>query len=126
MPKLPTVLAAAIPFAVYALMASPALAAAKAKAAGADLANGKKIYDTTCAMCHGTVATRKPTLPNAANFFKGEFKRTGGKDADLDKMIKLGGAGFGKGASPQMPAQATLSEKGRKDVIAFVKTLKKK
>lgn len=124
---LATVLAAAIPLAVSATLASTAFAAAKPAAkAGGDVAAGKKTYETTCAMCHGTLAAKKPMLPNAPNFFKGEFKRTGGKDAEMDKMIKLGGAGYGKGASPQMPAQATLSDKDRKSVIAFIKTLKGK
>lgn len=117
---LATVLAAALPVATTAMVATPAIAAGKA-----DVAKGKKIYESSCAMCHGTLAAKKPTLPNAANFFKGEFKRTGGKDAEMDKMIKLGGAAYGKGASAQMPAQPQLSDQDRKDVIAFIKTLKK-
>ncbi len=111
--------AIALPIVAVFAMASPA------HAAKGDAAKGKAIYEKSCAMCHGSLAAKKPTLPNAADFFKGSFPRTKGNDKELDKMIKLGGAGYGKGASPQMPPQA-ISEKERTDVIAFIKSLKKK
>ena len=129
---LATALAAGIPFAVCAaLSAAPSAEAQPAKgakteakkSAGPDLANGKKVYEVSCFVCHGSLAAKKPALPNAGDFFKGEFKFTKGKDDLMEQMIRKGGAGFGKGASPQMPPQPQLKDKDVKDVIAFIKTL---
>lgn len=122
-------LAAGLPLAaalVVPITIQQAQAAAKpAKAAKADLVAGKKVYETNCASCHGSLAMQKPTLPNAGNFFSGNLPRTKGNLADMEKIIKVGGAGYGKGASPAMPAWPQLSAKDIANVAAFEKSLHK-
>ncbi|MEB3236697.1 MAG: cytochrome c [Candidatus Sericytochromatia bacterium] len=103
-----------------------ALTVQPAHAAGGNVANGKKVFQANCATCHGSEATKKPVLANAANFWKGEFKRTKGVEANVAKMVEKGGAGYGGGASAQMPAWGFLKPQDRKDVVAYVLQFKKK
>lgn len=133
MRNLTIALAASLPFAltvVLPITIELAIAAAKptpAKGgASVEIGNGKKIYEASCAMCHGALSVKKPMLPNAANFFAGQFKVTKGNSKEMDKLIKIGGAAYGKGLTAQMPAQPQLSDQDRKDVVAFIKTLKGK
>ncbi|MEB3299961.1 MAG: c-type cytochrome [Candidatus Sericytochromatia bacterium] len=111
---------------VASLAAAFALTVQPADAAGGNVANGKKVFQANCATCHGTEATKKPVLPNAANFWKGEFKRTKGIPANVAKIVEKGGAGYGGGASAQMPAWGFLKAEDRKDVVAYVLSFKKK
>ena len=95
--------------------------------ASIDLKAGKKIYETNCATCHGTIAAGKPTLPNAANFFTGKLRLTHGNPVLMAKIITIGGRRFGHGASFEMPAWGTLlSHQQVLDVTAFERTLHKK
>ncbi|MBM3267579.1 MAG: cytochrome c [Candidatus Sericytochromatia bacterium] len=111
--------------AILVAAAIPVTFASAAFAAKGDAAKGKAIYVRSCAMCHGAISAGKPTLPNAADFFKGQFKLTKGAEKEMDKLIKVGGAAYGKGGTAQMPPQPQLSDKDRADVIAFIKTMKK-
>ena len=90
------------------------------------LADGKSVYTTNCATCHGALSARRPTLPNAADFFAGKFRLTHGNPALMEQIIKVGGAKFGHGASPQMPPWgAVLTPKQIADVAAFERSLHK-
>ncbi|MBU6429772.1 MAG: c-type cytochrome [Cyanobacteria bacterium REEB65] len=120
----PVVLTTGMQAAHAAVKKHPVKAAATG---GYDLKDGKNVFVTNCATCHGTLAARKPTLPNAANFFAGKLRLTHGNPALMQKIIAEGGARFGHGASPQMPPWGgTLSAKQIKDVAAFERSLKGK
>ncbi len=109
---------------------SPSLALAvrraEAQQAG-DPAQGKVIYEKKCALCHGTDG--KGDGPGAVNldpkprdFTKAKYKiRTSASgqaptDADLLHVISEGMPGT------SMPAWKVLSEKERRDLVAYLKT----
>ena len=79
---------------------------------------GKSVYSTKCASCHGADGVAKEAM---AKMMKVDMKPLGSKevqgksDADLKKII-LGGTG-------KMKAQ-TVSDKQADDVVAFLRTLK--
>ncbi len=84
--------------------------------------DAKKLYDQTCAMCHGpegkgdgpTAQVLQPKPANLATVLKG-------KDAAyLTKLLKEGGAGVGK--SPLMPAyKDILKDEQIRALIKYVK-----
>lgn len=106
----------------FAFVSCLAVSAISSNAFAGDVKNGKKVYDQNCAACHGVkgkgdglaAAALKPK-PN--NFAKGVFKY-GGKDADLEKLIKSG-----KGPMPKW--SGVISDKNIKDVVSYIRTLKK-
>jgi mono/diheme cytochrome c family protein len=79
---------------------------------------GKAIYSTKCASCHGADGVAKEAM---AKMMKVDMKSLGSKevqaksDADLKKII-LNGQG-------KMKAQ-TVPDKQADDVVAFLRTLK--
>lgn len=84
---------------------------------------GKKTYDMNCAMCHGPKgagdgAAAAALNPKPRNFTEGKFKY-GSTDKDLFNLISKG-----KGAMP--PWGSVLKENQIYDVIAYIRTLKKK
>jgi mono/diheme cytochrome c family protein len=99
-------------------MAAVLLAAATLSAA--DAAAGKAIYDKSCKTCHGADGT-----PNAAiaKSYKVEMRHLGAKevqaltDADHVKAVT---DGIGK-----MKAIKSVTAAQARDVVAFVRTLKK-
>ena len=100
-----------------------------AEAFAADAAKGKELYKTYCVSCHGETGLGDgPTgknLPPAMkprNFQVGDFKVVT-DDASLIDLLKKGGPAFG--LSPLMAAQAALSDDDIKNVVAFVRSLKK-
>lgn len=106
----------------------PVHKAAVHKVAGGkyNLADGKAVFVRNCATCHGSLAARKPVLPNAANFFAGKLRLTHGNPALMQHLITVGGAAYGHGASPTMPAWGhILSAKQIADVAAFERSLHK-
>ena len=100
------------------------LSGLSAMAAGkGDAKAGKKIFETNCATCHGLTGkgdgvASSALNPKPRNFFEAKFKY-GSDDASLFKTISLG-----KGIMP--PWKGILSDKQINDVIAHVRTLKKK
>ncbi|MBI2554298.1 MAG: c-type cytochrome, partial [Candidatus Rokubacteria bacterium] len=100
--------------------------AAEAQQAG-DPAQGKVIYEKKCVLCHGEKGDGNgpagPLLdPRPRDFTKGKYKiRTSASgrlptDADLLRVISEGMPGT------SMPAWKVLSEKERRDLVAYVKT----
>lgn len=104
------------------VMASSFVISINANAAG-NVANGKKIYAQSCATCHGVTGKGDTPIANSLNpkprnFVEGKFKY-GNKDADLVKIISNG-----KGAMP--PWKAALKPAQIDDVVAYIRSLKKK
>jgi mono/diheme cytochrome c family protein len=112
-----------------------ALAPVTAMAAG-DLAKGKETFKTFCVTCHGESGKgdgpgAQGLTPSPRDFTKGEFKfdanKNGktGEDADLKLVISKGPGEFG--GAPFMPAWGgTLSDADIDNVIAVIRSLKKK
>jgi mono/diheme cytochrome c family protein len=113
-----------------ATLISPAVALA------GDAAAGKVTFNMFCATCHGESGKGDGPVgavlnPHPRDFTKGEFKfdtdgdGKAGTDADLFNVITNGAGKYG--GSQQMAAWGgSLSEAQRKDVIAYVRTLKAK
>lgn len=110
------------------------LAPTAAWAAG-DAAAGKVTFTANCAACHGDSGKGDGPVgaaldPHPRDFTQGVFKfdtdKDGktGTDADLKGVITKGAAAFG--GSPLMVSWGALSPKEIDDVIAYIRTLKKK
>ena len=91
----------------------------------AALAKGKKVYETNCMVCHGPKgggdgAAASGLNPKPRNFLKDAFKQ-GESEGEIFNTVSKGLAGTA------MPAwEAVLSEKDRKNVAAFVHSLRPK
>jgi cbb3-type cytochrome c oxidase subunit III len=88
-----------------------------------NLSEGKKIYDMNCATCHGSKgagdgAAAAGLNPKPRNFTEGKFKY-GSTDKDLFNLIS-------KGKGPMPAWGSILKENQIYDVIAYIRTLKKK
>ncbi|PKL77128.1 MAG: hypothetical protein CVV27_06750 [Candidatus Melainabacteria bacterium HGW-Melainabacteria-1] len=106
----------------YALVWSLSAPTASVQAAAGNAANGKKLYAAQCTVCHGVLGkgdgpAGKSLKPPARDLSSGVFKY-GSSDAALAKLIKTG-------KSP-MPGFANLSDQQLKDLVAYIRTLKKK
>lgn len=93
-----------------------------ALASGGNAAAGKALYNTQCALCHGNTGkgdgpAGKSLKPSPRNFTLGQFKY-GSSDAQIIAFIK-------KGKAP-MPGYAMLKEQQVKDLLAYIRSLKKK
>lgn len=112
-------------FAALALalvLVSAAASSMTASAAGGNASAGKAIYAAQCAMCHGVTgkgdgAVGKTLKPTPRNFTTGTFKY-GSSDAQIAALIK-------KGKAP-MPGYASMSDQQLKDLVAYIRSLKKK
>jgi len=88
------------------------VAAASLALAGED---GKALYDSKCAMCHGKDGVAKPMAKGARNLNAADFQ----KEATTDSISKVIAEGKGK-----MPAyKEKLSADQVKAVSEYVKTL---
>lgn len=103
--------------------------------AGADAAAGKATYTTFCASCHGDKGDGLGPVgaalePKPRNFVTAVYTldtdKDGkkGTDADLANVIKNGAGPYG--GSPMMTPWSQLSDADIANVIAYIKTFKKK
>ena len=120
--------------ALFLLVAAASVGLAGSAFAG-DAAAGKALFEANCASCHGTSGKGDGPVGAALNppprdFTVGAFKfdadgnGTPGEDADLTSVIQKGAMAFG--GSALMAPWPTLSEAQIGDVIAHIRTLKKK
>ncbi|PIQ23187.1 hypothetical protein COW36_19195 [bacterium (Candidatus Blackallbacteria) CG17_big_fil_post_rev_8_21_14_2_50_48_46] len=108
-------------FTLLLVLLSAAASGLKAQAAGGDAKAGKALYTAQCAMCHGAAGkgdgvAGKSLKPAPRDFSKGKFLY-GSSDAQIAAFIK-------KGKAP-MPGYASLSDKQLKDLVAFIRSVKK-
>lgn len=95
-----------------------------ATAPAADLKEGKQIYDTACAACHGT--SGKGDGPGAGALdpkprdFSDKAYMTKLTDADIRNTIKYGG---GIKGMPQMPSHPQFSEAELASLVAHVRSM---
>ncbi len=83
--------------------------------AAADLIAGEKLFQQSCASCHGPDGRGTDKTPHV-DFTSPLWHAKWGKDADVADVIL-------KGRPPTMPP-AALGESQLRDVIGFVRTLK--
>lgn len=96
--------------------------------ATANLQNGKKIFETTCAPCHGIEGKGNGPAagglnPKPRNFTDAAVMEKL-SDEHIFKTIREGGGAVGK--SPLMPAQPQLSDPEIWDLVAYVRTFAQK
>jgi cytochrome c6 len=95
-----------------AVLASVCLWSSPAKA---DVAAGEATYRTKCAMCHGADGKGKPSMANTDLTAADVQKKS---DADLSGVIT-------NGKPPKMPASKSLTPDQVKDLVSYVRSLKK-
>jgi mono/diheme cytochrome c family protein len=83
--------------------------------AKADATAGEATYKSKCAMCHGADGKGKASMANSDLTAADVQKKS---DADLSGTIS-------NGKPPKMPAFKTLTPDQVKDVVAYVRSLKK-
>ena len=105
-----------------------------ATAMAGDAGAGKGPFSVNCASCHGETGKGDGPVgaaldPRPRDFSVGDFKfdtdgdGKAGTDADLENVIRNGGAAYG--GSPLMAPWPTLSDEDVANVIAYIRSLKK-
>jgi mono/diheme cytochrome c family protein len=97
---------------VAALMGGMCLLSTQAKA---DAAAGEATFKSKCAACHGADGKGKASMPGTDLTTADVAKKS---DADLTATIT-------NGKPPKMPPYKSLSADQIKDVVAYIRTLKK-
>jgi len=94
----------------------------------ADLAAGKRVYETTCVACHGTNGRADPDSPVTKAFdpppadFSDALFNSREPAQDWEMVVKHGGHALG--LSPQMPPWgSSLSDEEIASVVAYLETL---
>lgn len=87
-------------------------------------AQGKELYTSTCASCHGELGKgdgpgSAALDPKPRDFSNAEYM-SGLTDTDIRNTIKYGGAIKGM---PQMPSHPQFSEEQLNAIVAYVRTL---
>mgnify|MGYP003594673044 CR=1 FL=1 len=96
----------------------------------ADLEKGKAIYSQRCVSCHGAsglgdgpIGAGLPPAMKPRDFQTAAFKYAT-DDAKMKDVITKGGVPFG--LNPLMAPQAGLSDEDLNNIVAYVRSLKKK
>ena len=97
---------------VGALLAGTCLLSAPAKA---DTAAGEAMFKAKCAGCHGADGKGKEAMKTTDMAADDVQKMS---DADLSKIIS-------EGKPPKMPAYKTLTPEQVKDLVGYIRSLKK-
>lgn len=84
-------------------------------AAKADVAAGEATFKTKCAACHGADGKGKEAM-KTRDLGSADVQKQ--SDADLSKIIS-------EGKPPKMPAYKTLTPDQVKDLVAYIRSLKK-
>jgi mono/diheme cytochrome c family protein len=95
-----------------ALLAGTCLLSAPAKA---DMAAGETMFKAKCAGCHGAEGKGKEAM-KTTDMAAADVQKL--SDADLSKIIS-------EGKPPKMPAYKTLTPDQVKDLVSYVRSLKK-
>lgn len=98
----------------FILLSALALASAVLPSFAADLANGKRVYESYCLTCHGPYGIS--VTPGAPNFARGESLMQ--PDMVLLQSVKMGKMG-------QPPFFGILSDQDIFDSLAYARTLRK-
>ncbi len=118
---------------LFALAALAMLAIPGSALAAGDADAGKATYMTNCQSCHGDTGKGDGPVgavlqPPPRDLSKGDFKFDTdsdgkfGTDADLQNVIRNGGATYG--GSPLMAPWPTLSDGDVDNLVAFIRSLK--
>lgn len=88
------------------------------KLAGTEVARGKAVFDSKCAVCHYDASTAKKIGPGLKNLFRRGTYSNGAPvdDASLERWIEKGGKNMPGFKDP-------LSAEQIRDLIAYLKTL---
>jgi cytochrome c6 len=98
------------------LMLVGALAVAGATAAFAEGADGKALFESKCAMCHGKDGVAKPMAKGSSNLNDAKFQEA--TKADAIEVVIADGKGKMKGYKDKLSAEEI------KAIAAHVKSLK--
>ncbi len=80
-----------------------------------DKVNGEKVYKAKCAMCHGADGKGKEAM-KTRDLASADVQKM--SDADLSGIVT-------NGKPPKMPPSKTLTADQVKDLVAFMRSLKK-
>jgi cytochrome c6 len=97
---------------VVAIFTGTCLFSAQAKA---DAAAGEAAFKTKCAGCHGADGKGKEAM-KTTDMAAADVQKL--SDADLSKIIS-------EGKPPRMPAYKTLTPEQVKDLVSYIRSLKK-
>ena len=97
---------------VAGLLVGTCLISASARA---DVAAGQATYKAKCAMCHGADGKGKASMANS-DLTAADVQKM--SDADLSGAIT-------NGKPPKMPASKSLTPEQVKDLVSYIRTLKK-
>lgn len=90
-----------------------------------DAVAGKTKYDQFCVTCHGATGKGDGPAGAALKPKPADFAVTKLTDADMFKIIKEGGTAVGRSAM-MISWKASLTDGDINNVIAYIRTLKKK
>jgi len=83
--------------------------------------DGKALYESKCAMCHGKDGVAKPMAKGSRNLADAAFQKEA-TVASISKIIEEGKTEEGKGKMP--PSKGKLTPDQIKAIAEYVKTLK--
>jgi mono/diheme cytochrome c family protein len=99
-------------FAVFVFLLAMPPAVISQKSTSQAAANGRRIFNQSCAACHDTLGTTSKSGPELKSYYRRQPRPT---DATMGTIIKQG-----KG---KMPAFSTLNNSQVDDLVVYLKTL---